>query len=153
MKSIVLISRSVTLLLLLLLAAVVVPPRACGNVAPAMAEAPTGAPKSVFNSQPGFGKDPFFPTSTRLRVRPPVQVTDPASVHAGVLDSFVLKGLAVLNQRKLAIINNYTVETGEEFTVKVSGKVFKVKCVEIKTNSVIINVNGSSKELQLRPGL
>lgn len=151
MKSIVLISRPVTALLLL--SAAVVPPRAWGNVAPAMAEAPAGTPKSVFNSQPGFGKDPFFPTSTRLRARPPVQVTDPASVFTGVPDSIVLKGLAVLNQRKLAIINNYTVEAGEEFTVKVNSKGFKVKCVEIKTNSVIINVNGSTKELQLRPGL
>ena len=138
---------------LLLLAIVVLPQLAWGNTAPPIAQAPPGAPQSVFNSQPGSGKDPFFPNSTRLRPRPAVRVTDPGSLKSGVPEFIVLKGLSVLTQRKLAIINNYTVAAGEEFTLKVSGHTLKVKCVEIKENSVVVEVNGSTKELQLRPGI
>ena len=147
------ISLSRTAAVLLLSATAVLPDLAWGNTTPPMAQPPPGAPQSEFDSQPGSGKDPFFPNSTRLRPRPAVRVTDPALLTSGVPDFIVLKGLAVMNQRKLAIINNYTVEAGEEFPLKVSGRTLKVKCVEIKESSVIINVNGSTKELQLRHGL
>lgn len=137
----------------LLLSTVLLAQLARGDSAPALAEAPPSAPQSVFDSQLGSGKDPFFPNSTRLRPRPIVRVADPTSIRSGVPDFIVLKGLSILNDRKLAIINNRTVEAGEEFTLKVSGHALKVKCVEIKEDSVIIEVNGSTKELQLRPGL
>jgi hypothetical protein len=136
------------------LAAVLADPQlAAGNTVPTVPEAPPGALQSVFSPQPGFGKDPFFPNSTRLRPVLPVPSRGPAAPLTGVPDSITLKGLAVLNQRKLAIINNCTVESGEEFMTKVNGHALKGKCIEIKTNSVIIEMNGSTKELQLRPGI
>ena len=128
-----------------------IPGSALGETAMAGAAAPS-APQSVFNSQPGFGKDPFFPKSSRLISAVPVRV-DPALLNAGVPDFIVLKGLSVVNQRKLAIINNHTVAPGEEFNLKVNGRLLKLKCIEIKDNSVIIDFNGSTKELQLRSGL
>jgi hypothetical protein len=147
MKLLICYSRAATVVLLSSILGV--PRLVCGDTTVAMAAAPSAAPKSVFNSQPGSGKDPFFPKSTRLIPIPSVRV-DPASLNS---DFIVLTGLSIRNQRRLAIINNYTVEAGEEFTLKVNGRPFKVKCIEIKDNSVIINVNGSTKELQLRPGL
>lgn len=150
MKLLICYSRAATVVLLSSIMGV--PRLVCGDTTVAMAAAPSAAPKSVFNSQPGAGKDPFFPKSTRLIPIPSVRV-DPASLNSGALDFFVLKGLSIRNQRRLAIINNYTVEAGEEFTLKINGRPFKLKCIEIKENSVIININGSTKELQLRPGL
>lgn len=135
----------------LLLSTFGVPWAALGEIAVAAAT-PPNAPQSVFNSQPGFGKDPFFPKSSRLISVVPVRV-DPALLNTGVPDFIVLKGLSVMNQRKLAIINNHTVAPDEEFNLKVNGRHLKAKCIEIKENSVIIEVNGSRKELQLRTGL
>jgi len=117
------------------------------------AEAPAGASKSVFMNQAGFGKDPFFPNSTRLQPKTPVKMPDAMSLKSGVPDFVLLKGFAVLKDRKLAIINNYTVEAGEEFLLKFNGQQIKVKCIMIKDDSVVIEVNGSTKELKLRTGL
>src|SRR6266498_695664 len=105
-----------------------------GNNATTVAEALPGGLQSVFNPQPGVGKDPFFPNSTRLRPVAPVPAHNSATLITGVPDSIFLKGLAVLNQRKLAIINNCTVEAGEDFTTRINGHLFKVTCVEIGTN-------------------
>ena len=121
--------------------------------APATVESPAAAPKAVFNSQPSFGKDPFFPTSKR-RIR--VAVVDrggPQVQKSGVPDWVVLKGFSVQKDRKLVIINNYTVEVGEEFTLKANGQPRKFKIIEIKDNSVINECDGITKELQLRPGI
>jgi len=108
-------------------------------------------PRSVFVDQPDFGKDPFFPRSSR---RPKVvqRTTDVEPTRAVVPDFIVLKGISVLKERKLAIINYYTAAEGEEFSLKFNGQVVKVKCVEIKDRSVIVSVNGATKEIPLREG-
>ncbi len=108
-------------------------------------------PKSVFVDQPDFGKDPFFPRSNR-RPKVLVRTTDLEPARAVVPDSLLLKGISVLKERKLAIINYYTAAEGEEFPLKVNGQTVKVKCVEIKDRSVIVSVNGATKELPLRDG-
>lgn len=135
------------------LALAAAPDASLAATAPATVEPPVAAPKSVFNLQPSFGKDPFFPTSKR-RVR--VVVVDkggPQVQKSGVPDWVVLKGFSVLKDRKLAIINNYTVEPGEEFTLKMNGQPRKFKVIEIKDSSVIIEADGVTKELHLRPGI
>jgi hypothetical protein len=110
---------------------------------------PPAAPKSAFTDDLGFGKDPFFPNSGR---RPKVQVhaADPEPPRVAVPDFITLKGISVIKDRRLAIINNYTVAENEEFSVRYGSQIFKIKCVEIKERSVTVSVNGLSKELPLR---
>jgi hypothetical protein len=83
---------------------------------------------------------------------PPVNVNPGFLPQGGVPDYIVLKGVSIVKDRKLAIINNYTVGEGEEFTLKrtSAGKPITVRCVAIKDKSVVIEVDGVAKELLLR---
>jgi hypothetical protein len=112
-------------------------------------QVPPNAPKSEFIDDMGFGKDPFFPNSSR-RPKTVARPTQPEVVRATVPDFLALKGISVLKDRKLAIINTYTVAEGEDFSVRYGSQIVKVKCVEIKEGSVLVNVNGAIKELTLR---
>jgi hypothetical protein len=69
-----------------------------------------------------------------------------------VPDSVVLKGISTFQGKKLAIINNYPVAEGEEFSLKTGGPLLRIKCVEIKEKSVVVSVGGATKEIQLRTG-
>lgn len=115
--------------------------------------APPGSPRSTFVSLPGedgFGKDPFYPRTTRF-TKQPVKVQNEVQAPGPVIpDSIVLKGISFVAGRKLAIINNYTVAEGEEFSLRIDGKLIKGQCVEIKEKSVVIKVSGETKEIPLR---
>jgi hypothetical protein len=108
---------------------------------------------SAFNDSRGFGKDPFFPKSTRHVPRLTVntnRIVEVGELPAGLL----LNGLSGFKDNRLAVINNKTYATGEEAEVRVGHQLFRVKVVEIKDRSVIISVNGSPpRELTLRSGL
>jgi hypothetical protein len=117
-------------------------------IAPPPVITPAGSPKSEFIDDVAFGKDPFFPQSSR---RPKVLVkTTTEPIRSNVPEYIVLKGISAVKDRKLAIINNYTVGEGEEFTLKTSGQPIKVKCIEIREKSAIVSANGATKELPLR---
>jgi hypothetical protein len=113
-------------------------------------DAPAAA-KSVFTDDANFGKDPFFPKSGRRIATAPVasnpQITEvPDRI-------FILKGISVNKDRRLALINNYTFAAGEEAEVKVEGRMVRVRCVEVRERSVVISVRGVAKEIFLRPGI
>jgi len=110
--------------------------------------APANGLKSVFNDDPSFGKDPFFPKSPRRKFVP--KTPDEKPPEPTVSDLLMLRGISVVEGRKLAIINNYTVGEGEEFSLKFNGHTVKGQCVEIKEKSVIINSGGATKEIFLR---
>jgi hypothetical protein len=95
------------------------------------------------------GKDPFFPRSTRITGSVPV--TTPPDVAPAPVTAFTLKGISGPKTRRLAIINNKTVETGEETDFKVSSQTVRVKCVEIRDDGVTISVNGQIQKLLLKP--
>jgi hypothetical protein len=109
---------------------------------------PPSAPKSTFNDDPSFGKDPFFPKSPRRKFVP--KAPDEKPPDPTVPDFIKLQGISFSDGRKLAIINNHTVGEGEEFSLKVNGQVLKGQCVEIKDKSVIVNSGGATKEIFLR---
>jgi hypothetical protein len=109
---------------------------------------PPSAPKSVFNDDPSFGKDPFFPKSPRRKFVP--KAPDEKPPEPTVSDLFTLRGISFADGRKLAIINTSTVGEDEEFSVKVNGQVLKGRCIEIKEKSVIIDSGGATKEIFLR---
>jgi len=138
--------------LLLLVAAVTtlagpLPGRAESKATPQLA--PAHAPKSEFNSRPGFTKDPFFPRSSDM-VAPSPAASQLTTMHGSVPDYVVLKGVSTANGRKLAIINYQTVGENEEFVLKRAGKSLTVRCLEIKPQSAIVWVDGGTKELFLR---
>jgi hypothetical protein len=123
-------------------------PAHAGNI-PGDDVAPPQAPHSVFKDDVGFGKDPFFPRSSR-RPKVVVKTVGVEPPKPVVPDFIALKGISFVKDKKLAIINNYTLAEGEEFTLKGGAKPVQVKCVEIKEKSVVIDVGGASKELHLR---
>lgn len=113
---------------------------------------PVGAPKSEFVDDPGNGKDPFFPRSTRRKAV--VKTVDTAPPDPTVPSFVVLRGISLAQGRKLAIINNHTLGEGEERELKApNGQVLKIRVIEIKEKSVIIETGGFSKEIPLRSTL
>ena len=100
--------------------------------------------RSVFilPANPKEGHDPFFPNSTR-----PYETAIAARPQIGDVSSLVLKGISGPPNRRLAIINNHTVGVGdEEDMVSAQGRIH-FRCVEIKPNSVVIEVSGQRHEL------
>ena len=136
---------------LILAACLLSPAGSRGDSKPAMSVVPPGAPKSEFKDDVSFGKDPFFPKSTRRKFVPKTE--DEHAPDPTVPDFIALRGISMSQGRKLAIINNYTVSESEEFSLKSNGQTIKVKCVEIKDKSVVVEVNGATKEISLRSGL
>jgi hypothetical protein len=115
--------------------------------APAAAAAPQEPPqsKSVFVDRPNFGRDPFFPNSSRRgRI-----VQDAVVEPMANFNNIVLKGISGTVEKRLAIVNNKTFEVGEEADLRIGGRLTKVKCVEVREKSVVISINGVTRELFL----
>ena len=107
-------------------------------------------PQSTFIIPANFnqGRDPFYPNARYMfgepRAVPTVRIT------AGI-DLLHLDGISGTADHKLAMINFRTMAEGEtnDF-LTVSGHV-KIRCVEIKSQSVVIEViGGERRELRLR---
>ena len=113
--------------------------------------------QSVFIDDPKFARDPFFPKSQRWKPQIVVAITatPDMSIYAHILNSFVLKGISGRPGRRLALLNNRTVAVGETTDLKLNNQIFRVRCVEIREKSVLLQVDGSSesKEIHLRSGI
>lgn len=109
-------------------------------------------PRSVFAipATEKEGRDPFFPNSTRLRPVAPQRSTNRVQVVTADLQ---LKGISGPLNDRLAIINNQTLKDGEEADVTTATGRAHVRCLEIKTDSVIVEIAGQRRELRLRTGL
>jgi hypothetical protein len=112
---------------------------------PAPLPEPAPIPQSIFESAPPAGKDPFFPNSAR---GPKITKTEPVVVR---IPEITLKGITGTVSKRLCILNNRTFEVGETAEMKVSGQSITVKCLEIKTKSAVVTINGIEKELNLVP--
>ncbi len=111
--------------------------------------APPNAPKSEYRV--GYGRDPFFPNSTDVVV--PTTTTNQTKVpveQPTVPEFVVLRGISTTNGRRLAIINHQTVGENEEISLRRGGAPLTVRCVEIKSQSVVVSVGAATKELFLR---
>jgi hypothetical protein len=121
---------------------------AATNAGPAQVE----IPKSVFlvPSTPQEGKDPFFPRSMRLYasagVKTNVQPTAPSF-------ELRLNGISGTADHRLAIINNQTFQANEEGEVPTNPGHARIRCLEIKPDSVLVEVGGQQRALRLRPGI
>ena len=107
-------------------------------------------PQSVFQipANPREGRDPFFPNAA---LGPqPVKVKEATPVD---FSGFVLNGITSPPKRT-AMINGRTFEPGESGEVKLpSGTRALIKCLEIKSESAIIEVAGQRLELKMRFGV
>jgi hypothetical protein len=124
------------------------------NSAPAkVALADLPIPQSVFinptNQQEG--RDPFYPRSTRPYGSSVVSRTNQVAVVPSV--DLHLKGFSGPPSHRLAIINNHTFETGEEGEVITTAGRMRIRCLEIKDDSVVIQIGGERRTLRFRSGL
>ncbi|HEX4262995.1 MAG TPA: hypothetical protein VH597_01545 [Verrucomicrobiae bacterium] len=130
--------------------------QAAPNTTNATAAATNAVPKSEFTipTSKTEGSDPFFPTSTRLWGGPAIVQTASAKQNkpAG-LDCLVLKGLSGAESNRLAMINGRTMARGEDAEVTTDCGRILVHCVDITSNSAVIEVSGERRELKLRSDL
>ena len=110
-------------------------------------------PRSVFTipAKAGDGRDPFFPLSRRMVVeaKPDKATETPAPAPVAVS----LKGIARgAGGKRYALINDKTFTVGDENEVLIDNSRVRIRCIEIKEDSVIIEQNGARQELRMRPG-
>ena len=105
---------------------------------------------SVFTIPSNFkeGRDPFFP-SRQVTGVPTVKTTKTTAAPF----KLVLSGMSGTKEKPLAMINNRTFEKGEEADIVAGSGRVRVRCVEIKDTSVIVELNGQRQELRLRDNL
>lgn len=103
-------------------------------------------PVSVFDSKSSNARDPFFPRSTRA---PYTEQAAPKEANAAVRRpevKLVLKGIL----GSLALINNGTFAEGETHSIKVPGGQVRVRCIKINERSVLVNVEDTNEQIELR---
>jgi len=104
-------------------------------------------PKSVFvvPQNPQEGRDPFFPNSMRA------YGVDEKPHATTTLSNLVLKALLGTPDHRLAQINDRTFEVGETRDVSTPEGLKTIRCVEIRSDSVVIESGGVRQELHMRP--
>jgi hypothetical protein len=125
--------------------------KAAGASAKAAVWVPAPIPQSVFElpNTPADGKDPFFPKSRRPYANQGLKTPTTAPV---VTHTLILNGLTGPPHRT-CMINGQTFDIGEEANVNDSGVKVRIKCLEIRDNSVLIQLpSGDRRELHLSPG-
>lgn len=101
--------------------------------------------KAMVSGQPskGINDSPPPPLFNGAPTFPPPQFND-----------LVLKGISGSKTARLAMINNKTLGVGESASLKLGDRAVKVKCVEIRQDSVMVSVDdGQPREVRLRGGL
>ena len=89
------------------------------------------------------GRDPFFPESIH-----PYADAEQAKRPVDV-NTFSVKGLSIEHGHSMVIINNHTFAVGDEGDVLTAGGRVHLRCLEIQTGAVVIEVNGARRELNI----
>jgi hypothetical protein len=103
------------------------------------------AARSVF-TQPASvrdGRDPFFPESTRI-----FETIQAATVHVVEINNLTVKGYSIVRGRPMVIINNHSFMAGDEGDVLVTGGRAHLRCLQILSSKVIVEVNGAHHEIK-----
>jgi hypothetical protein len=126
------------------------PPKKPGPAAPTTktnaASSEVQIPQSVFiiPTSPKEGLDPFFPNSNRLFTPKKVKTT-PSGV-----ETLVFNGLSGSPAKRYAMINGHTLAEGEEAEVNTPEGRARIRCLQIKAESVVIEMDGQRRELHMR---
>ena len=92
------------------------------------------------------GRDPFYPNSTHCYAVK--QTTTNRAAPAEI--PLTLNGIT---PGKFVMINGHTFSAGEEADIKTPAGSAHVRCLQIKDDSAIIEMNNVKRELRLRQGL
>lgn len=128
--------------------AVVVLAALAAEAAPKTQSSKTNVVRSVFAlpANPSQGRDPFFPDSTR-----PYQHAAATHLHphplVNELNSLVVQGFSGNPPHRLVIINNYTFAAGDGGDIVTPAGRIHLRCLVVKTNSVIVQVGNQRREL------
>jgi hypothetical protein len=108
-------------------------------------------PQSVFSipTKAGVARDPFYP-SRIIQAEVAKVATTNAPTRVSSLTCLVLKGLSGTPSNPLAMVNGRTMERGEDAEIVTDCGRLLVHCVDITTNSAIVEVGGERRELRLR---
>jgi hypothetical protein len=123
---------------------------------PATVVSSNAVPLSVFSIPVSRtnGCDPFYPSSTRLWASAVTTNNVATQIkHVDGLNCLVLKGLSGAAGNPLAMINGRTMSRGEDAEINTDCGRLSVHCVDISSNSVVIEVAGERRELHLRSDL
>jgi len=113
--------------------------------------APPALVKSVFVNDPQAGKDPFYPNSTRrLEGIEQTSPTNSAPQPSELFGKLALKGISGTPGQMLALINSSTVGVGESAEIRCGRNVIKIRCLEIRDRSVLIELEATSEKKELR---
>ena len=96
----------------------------------------------VMPTSPREGRDPFFPESTR-----PYEEAQPKT--PGSIKNLAVKGISYEHGRPMVIINNHTFAVGDEGEVLTTGGRAHLRLVEIRKTAVVVEINGSRRELTI----
>lgn len=66
------------------------------------------------------------------------------------VDHLKLNGITGSGGHFLAIINNHTFAAGEDATIKIDGRLVKVRCLEIRDDSVLLKAEAVEKPVVLK---
>jgi hypothetical protein len=124
----------------------------------AKTNAPVVVVKSVFHLGPQAGRDPFFPNSQRSQANVATEATP--IVQLPIQSYLKLVGIWRGAASPMALINKTPLRLGEEgdVSIVISNQVGKaevqkisVRCLEIRRDSVLVNIAGQpgAKELRL----
>jgi type II secretory pathway component PulC len=83
------------------------------------------------------------------RVNPALYLPAPVPVPPPAPETLVLKGLSSVGTRRFALVNDHTFETMERARVRIGHTNVVIRCLEIRPESVIIQVEGSSEKQEL----
>ena len=117
------------------------------KAAPAPAIVTSNAiPKSQFEipANPQQGRDPFFPKSEH----PYGYETAKPDTTAAPAITLILNGFSGTAAHRLVMVNGRTFSQGEEGDVITTSGREHVRCVEIRGESVIVQVHGETRELR-----
>ena len=119
------------------------------NAPPAEVPIPLSKFEQPSAAQPG--RDPFFPMSSRITFAT-APVPGKGNGKAGAAPSdIVLKSIVGMPGARVALINTTTFETGESSEIIVTGGVrVLVRCLEIRAESVLIDIGGEKRDLPLK---
>jgi len=98
----------------------------------------------ILPTNPGEGRDPFFPKSNR-----PYETAMTATNKNVEITALVVRGVSGSSDRRLVIINNHTFAAGDIADVITEQGRIRVHCVEIKPRSVVVEVGSQYHELPI----
>jgi hypothetical protein len=80
---------------------------------------------------------------------PPAILWPQQAVPTRVPDKLVLRGISGTAARRLAFVNDRTLEKNEQARVRVGGSNVTVRCLEIRERSVLLRLDGRSEPFEL----